>query len=65
MSETESTKNRGDLSHPTEASFLRRKLPYIAVLTLAVWAWRTLTSRISLSLGIGSFWLWQRELCAS
>lgn len=36
MSETESTKNRGDLSHPTEASFLRRKLPYIAVLTLAV-----------------------------
>jgi len=36
MTETELTKNADDASHGSEASFLRRKLPYIAVLTLAV-----------------------------
>jgi hypothetical protein len=36
MSETQLTKDGRDLSHPTEASFCQRRLPYIAVLTLAI-----------------------------
>ena len=59
MSETQLTKNPDEMHLPSRsASFLQRKLPYIAVLTLALSGVAyTNIFRTSLSLAIGSSWL--------
>ncbi len=66
MSEPELTKNAvGIPVRPRNAGLLQRKLPYIAVLTLAVSGVPTQTFRTSLSLAIGSSWLWRQGFSAS
>jgi len=51
--------------HPRKASFLRRKLPYVAVLTLAIFGVAYTNIRTNLLLASGSFWLSRSELSAS